>query len=47
MEEVLAKAVGPVRQVMTLVSLLTALALVLGAIGIYGVISHFVARRKP
>jgi ABC-type antimicrobial peptide transport system permease subunit len=31
---------------MTLVSLLTTLALVLGAIGIYGVISHFVARRK-
>ena len=46
MEQVLAKALGPVRQVMTLVSLLTALALVLGAIGIYGVISHFVARRK-
>ena len=31
---------------MTLVSLLTALALLLGGIGIYGVISHFVARRK-
>jgi putative ABC transport system permease protein len=46
MEQVLAKAVGPVRQVMTLISLLTALALVLGAVGIYGVISHFVARRK-
>jgi ABC-type antimicrobial peptide transport system permease subunit len=41
-----ARAVGPVRQVMTLVSLLTGLALLLGAIGIYGVMSHFVLRRK-
>ena len=31
---------------MTLLSLLSALAMVLGAIGIYGVISHFAARRK-
>jgi ABC-type antimicrobial peptide transport system permease subunit len=46
MEQVLARAVGPVRQIMTLVALLTGLALVLGAIGIYGVISHFVSRRK-
>jgi hypothetical protein len=44
MERVFARAVGPVRQLMTLVSLLTALALVLGGIGIYGVIAHFVAR---
>lgn len=41
-----ARAVGPVRQVMTLVSMLTSLALLLGAIGIYGVMSHFVLRRK-
>jgi ABC-type antimicrobial peptide transport system permease subunit len=43
---VFAKAVGPARQVMTLLTLLTAIALVLGAIGIYGVISHFVTRRR-
>jgi predicted permease len=46
MQQVLALAVGPVRQIMTLVTWLTGLALVLGAIGIYGVMSHFVARRK-
>lgn len=46
MERVLALAVGPARQVLSLVSLLTALALFLGAIGIYGVMSHFVARRR-
>jgi ABC-type antimicrobial peptide transport system permease subunit len=39
-------AVGPARQVMTLLALLSGLALVLGAGGIYGVISHFAARRK-
>ena len=31
---------------MTLLSLLAGLALVLGVIGIYGVVSHFVTRRK-
>jgi predicted permease len=46
MDQVLALAVGPARQIMTLVTLLTGLALLLGAIGIYGVMSHFVARRK-
>lgn len=46
MDMEVARAVGPVRQVMTLVSLLTGLALLLGAIGIYGVMSHFVLRRK-
>jgi putative ABC transport system permease protein len=39
-------AVGPARQVMTLLALLSGLALALGAVGIYGVISHFAARRK-
>ncbi|AHG90283.1 permease [Gemmatirosa kalamazoonensis] len=46
MQRVLDRAVGPARQVMTLLSLLTGLALVLGAIGIYGVIAHFAARRR-
>jgi putative ABC transport system permease protein len=46
MENVFAKAVGPARQIMTLLTLLTGLALVLGAIGVYGVISHHVSRRK-
>jgi predicted permease len=46
MSRVLDTAVGPARQVMTLLALLSGLALVLGAVGIYGVISHFAARRK-
>ena len=46
MSRVFDQAVGPARQIMTLLALLSTLALILGAIGIYGVISHFVARRK-
>ncbi len=46
MSRVLDLAVGPARPMMALLSLLSALAMVLGAIGIYGVISHFAARRK-
>jgi predicted permease len=46
MSRILDVAVGPARQVMTLLALLSGLALVLGAVGIYGVISHFAARRK-
>jgi len=46
MERVFALAVGPARQVMMLLTILTALALVLGAVGVYGVISHFVSRRS-
>ena len=34
---------GPAREVMTLLSLLTALGLVLGAVGVYGVLAQFVA----
>lgn len=39
-------AVGPARQVMLLLTILTTLALVLGAVGVYGVIAHFVSRRS-
>ena len=46
MSRVFDQAVGPARQVMSLLALLSGLALVLGAIGIYGVISHFASRRK-
>jgi predicted permease len=46
MQRVVDLAVGPARQVMTLLTLLTGLALVLGAVGIYGVIAHFATRRK-
>jgi predicted permease len=45
MERIFANAVGPARQVMTLLSLLTGLALVLGAVGVYGVVAHLVSRR--
>jgi putative ABC transport system permease protein len=38
--------VGPARQIMFLLTLLTTLALVLGAIGVYGVISQFATRRR-
>ena len=46
MEREFATAVGPARQVMMLLAILTTLALVLGAVGVYGVISHFVNRRS-
>jgi predicted permease len=46
MKRVMDAAVGPARQIMSLLTLLSALALVLGAVGIYGVISHFAARRQ-
>lgn len=39
-------ATGPAGQVIRLLSLLAGLALVLGAVGIYGVISHYVSRRS-
>jgi putative ABC transport system permease protein len=38
-------AVGPAGQIVTLLSMLAGLALVLGAVGVYGVISHYVSRR--
>ncbi len=46
MSRVIDRAVGPARQVMTLLAVLTGLALALGAVGVYGVISHFAARRQ-
>ena len=39
-------AIGPARRVVVLLALLTALALTLGAVGIYGVVAHFAARRR-
>ena len=45
MRHIVDLALGPTAQVVNLVSLLAGLALVLGAVGIYGVISHFVTRR--
>jgi predicted permease len=46
MRRVLDMAIGPARQVVMLLTLLTALALTLGAVGIYGVIAQFAARRR-
>lgn len=46
MERVFTEALGPARQVMSLLTLLGGLALALGAIGVYGIVSHLVTRRK-
>jgi predicted permease len=46
MSRVFVQAIGPVRQLTSLLAFLSGLAVTLGAVGIYGVISHFVARRK-
>ena len=46
MQRVFDRAVGPARDVRTLLAILSALALLLGAIGIYGVIAQYVARRE-
>jgi predicted permease len=46
MRRVLDTSVGSARQVVVLLSLLTGLALVLGAVGVYGVMTHFATRRR-
>jgi putative ABC transport system permease protein len=45
MNAVLQTAIGPAGQLATLLTLLAGLALILGAVGVYGVIGHFVSRR--
>jgi predicted permease len=46
MANILELAAGPAGQIVTLLSLLAGLALLLGAVGVYGVISHYVTRRS-
>lgn len=46
MERVFVRAIGPAHQVMSLLSLLGTLAMALGVVGVYGVVSHFVTRRR-
>jgi predicted permease len=46
MRHVFTRAIGPAHQVMSLLTLLGALAMTLGMIGVYGVVSHFVNRRQ-
>jgi putative ABC transport system permease protein len=46
MEQVAAVAMGPTRRTMQLMTLLGALAITLGGVGVYGVVSHFVNRRR-
>jgi len=45
LERVFARAIGPALPVMSLLVLLGGLGLALGVVGVYGVVSHFVARR--
>jgi ABC-type antimicrobial peptide transport system permease subunit len=46
MQNIFDLAMGPAGQIVTLLTILAALALVLGAVGVYGVISHYVTRRS-
>jgi predicted permease len=46
MRNILDLAMGPTAQVVTLLSLLGVLALILGSVGVYGVIWHYVLRRS-
>ena len=45
MQRVFEKAMGPAAQLVSLVTALAGVALVLGAVGVYGMISHHVTRR--
>jgi putative ABC transport system permease protein len=45
MSDMLDLAMGPTGQLVTLLSLLAGLALILGAVGVYGVMWHYVVRR--
>jgi ABC-type antimicrobial peptide transport system permease subunit len=46
MKNIFDLALGPAGQVVTLLTLIAGLALVLGAVGVYGAISHHVVRRS-
>jgi predicted permease len=46
MQSIVALAMGPTRRIMQLMTLLGGLALTLGTVGVYGVVSHFVRRRR-
>ena len=46
MRHVVDLAMGPTAQIVTLLSLLGGLALILGSVGVYGVIWHYVLRRS-
>jgi ABC-type antimicrobial peptide transport system permease subunit len=46
MHDVFDTAVGPALQLKSLLVILGGLALLLGAIGVYGVVSHFVGKRR-
>lgn len=46
MENVFALAMGPTHRIMQLMTMLGVLALALGAVGVYGVVSYFVSRRR-
>jgi ABC-type antimicrobial peptide transport system permease subunit len=45
LKDVFDLALGPTGQIVTLLTLLAALALILGAVGVYGVMTHYVTRR--